>query len=135
MNAPDDSIRRIAAELLVEMPHVAKVSNYKTIDTTCWLLAQTAGGTEVLEHQLAVNQIMQEMVIGDIAKVRTDYQFRQQSHDPSSDTFSDATLALQVIDDYATKASMIMSRRRVVIQEALDVARSNQTCTIVRGGG
>ena len=131
MNTTDDPSRKIAADLLIEMPHVAKVAQYRTTDTTWRLLAQSAGGTEVLEHQLAVNQIMLEMVVEDIVKVRTDYQFRQDSHEPSSDISFDATLALQVIEDYGAKATMIISKRREIIQEALEAARFNQ----MRGSG
>ncbi len=126
MNDSGDFLKRITEEVLAEMPHVAKVMHYRTTDSTWWLLAQTTGGAEVLGHQQSVNQLMRNMVIEDITKIRTDYEFRQHTHDPASENYQEATLALQVIEDYGSKASLVIARRQAAIQEALEKAHTLQ---------
>ena len=121
MNNSEDFIARITAELLLEMPHVARVAHFRTSDSTWRQLARSVGGAEVLEHQFAVNEIVMDMVTEDIVKVRNDYEFQQQSHDPASDKYIEAILALQVIEDYETKSTMVMAKRQAVIREVLAI--------------
>ncbi len=126
MKTSDDIFDRIMAEVLIAMPHVAKVIHFRNTDTSWRLLGQVANGTDLLEHQLSVNEITREMVVDDIAKTRHDYESRQQTVDPAGDSYLDVTLALQAIQDYGTKASLVIAGRQAAICKALETVRTHR---------
>ena len=107
------------------MPHVAMVMQLRTMDITWRRLGQVARGADLLESQLGVNEIMQEMVSNDIAKIRNDYESQRHSVDPASDSSEEVTLALQVIQDYESKATSVIVSRQAAIRSALLEARAH----------
>ena len=115
MNISDDTLGRITDEVLTAMPHVAKAMHFRTTDGTWRRLGQVANGTDLLEHQLTVNEIMWDMVLDDITKTHHDYESRQGF----ADNAHEVALALQVIQGFMTKASLVIASRQTAIRSAL----------------
>lgn len=126
MNTTDETRARITAEVLTAMPHVAKAIHFKTTNNTWRMLGQVASGADLLEHQLAINEIMQDMVTDDVTRTRNDYESRQHGVDPSTDNYREVAIALQLIQEYASKVLMIMAGRQIAILSSLIKVRPDQ---------
>ena len=127
MNNPENTISKISEEVLTAMPHVLMVMHLRSTEFTWRRLGQVERGADLLAHQLSVNEIMKEMMLKDIAQIRTDYESRRHYVDPASDLFQEAMLALQVIQDYETRASLVIENRQDAIRHALSEMQSHQT--------